>query len=138
MKEIKKLFARTLRKDQTKAEKAGWELLRNRKFRHLKFRRQHVIEGFVLDFYCHKMKLGIEIDGGIHLKQKDYDRLRQEVIESEGVAVIRITNKEISTNKKETLARLEKILVDHPVLLPLGEGVKLPNDRIPENRMRAV
>jgi len=50
MKEIKKQFAGTLRKDQTRAEKTVWELIRNRKFRGFKFRRQHVVEGFILDF----------------------------------------------------------------------------------------
>ena len=81
MKEIKRNFARILRKDQTKAEKIIWELLHNRKFMDLKFRRQHVIEGFVLDFYCHELRLGLEIDGSVHLKKKEYDALRQNIIE---------------------------------------------------------
>jgi len=110
MKEIKKVFARRLRKEQTKAEKIVWELLRNRKFKKYKFRRQHVIEGFVLDFYCHELKLGIEIDGGIHLSRKEYDELRQEVIESKGVYIIRITNNEIKENKRSILKKLETIL----------------------------
>lgn len=109
MKEIKKTFARRLRKEQTKAEKIVWELLRNRKFKKYKFRRQHVIEGFVLDFYSHELRLGIEVDGGIHLRRKDYDQLRQEVIESKGIYIIRITNKEIKQNKRSILKKLEKI-----------------------------
>ncbi|OGB90657.1 hypothetical protein A2625_04445 [candidate division WOR-1 bacterium RIFCSPHIGHO2_01_FULL_53_15] len=122
MKEIKKIFARTLRKDQTKAEKIVWELLRKRKFKNLKFRRQHVIEGFVLDFYCHELRLGIEVDGGIHLKRRDYDRLRQEVIESEGIMIIRIRNKELIGTRKMALQKLEEIIVHRSVPLPLGEG----------------
>jgi very-short-patch-repair endonuclease len=110
MKEKKKIFARTLRKEQTKAEKIVWELIRSRKFMNLKFRRQHVIEGFVLDYYCHEQKLGIEIDGGIHLKRKDYDRLRQEVIESEDINIIRITNKEIAKNKRSILDKIKKAI----------------------------
>lgn len=122
MKEIKKIFARTLRQDQTKAEKIVWELLRKRKFKNLKFRRQHVIEGFVVDFYCHEFRLGIEVDGGIHLKRKDYDRLRQAVIEAEGIKVVRIQNSEVIGNRKRALKRLEEIIDYRPIPLPLGEG----------------
>ena len=106
MKEVKKVFARQLRKEQTKAEKIVWELIRNRKFRGLKFRRQHVMEGFVLDFYCPEIKFGIEVDGGIHIKRKDYDDIRQEVIESEGITIIRITNKELLERKRSILDKL--------------------------------
>jgi len=122
MKEIKKYFARTLRKEQTKAEKIIWESIRNRKFHNLKFRRQHVIEGFVLDFYCSELKLGIEVDGGIHKKRKDYDELRQEVIESEGVLIIRITNKEIMGNKRAVLNKIEKLLGLQTTPSPSGRG----------------
>ena len=108
MKEIKRNFARILRKDQTKAEKIIWELLRNRKFMDLKFRRQHVIEGFVLDFYCHELRLGLEIDGSVHLKKKEYDALRQNIIESEGITIIRIANNEITKDKKSILVKLKK------------------------------
>ncbi len=74
----KKLFARELRKNQTKAVRIVWEYVRNRKLNNLKFRRQHVhvIEGFFVDFYCHQLKLVIEIDGKIHDKQEEYDELR--------------------------------------------------------------
>ncbi|OGC05812.1 hypothetical protein A2230_00740 [candidate division WOR-1 bacterium RIFOXYA2_FULL_36_21] len=106
MREIKRNFARALRKNQTELEKTVWGFLRNRKFMNLKFRRQHVIEGFVLDFYCHSIKLGIEIDGNIHLKRKDYDNLRQEIIESKGITIIRFSNKEIAKDKRIILTKL--------------------------------
>lgn len=125
MKEVKKEFARTLRQDQTKAEKRVWEILRNRKFNNYKFRRQHVIEGFILDFYCPALKLGVEIDGGIHARRKDYDRLRQDIIESEGITVIRITNHEILKNRGLALEKIKEKLSPYlPVPLPLGEGAK--------------
>jgi very-short-patch-repair endonuclease len=110
MKEAKKVFARQLRKEQTKAEKIVWEQIRNRKFRGLKFRRQHVIEGFVLDFYCPEVRLGIEVDGGVHLKRKDYDELRQEVIESEGITIVRITNRELLGRKRSILEKLNNVI----------------------------
>ena len=95
MEYIKKEFARILRKQQTPEEMIVWDFLRNRRFQGLKFRRQHVIEGFVVDFYCHELSLAIEIDGGIHDRQKDYDELRQGLIESRGIRFIRVRNEEI-------------------------------------------
>jgi very-short-patch-repair endonuclease len=105
------------------AEKMVWEILRNRRFNNYKFRRQHVVEGFILDFYCHELKLGIEIDGSIHIKRKNYDRLRQDIIESENITVIRITNQEIPRNRRLALEKIkEKLSLYLPVPLPLGEG----------------
>jgi len=104
---IKKVFARNLRKEQTPEEAAAWEHLRNRKFMNLKFRRQHVIEGFVVDFYCHELHLAIEIDGAVHNKQKDYDELRQMLIESEDIKFIRITNDEVHRDINILLDRIK-------------------------------
>jgi very-short-patch-repair endonuclease len=53
-------------------------------FKNLKFRRQRVIEGFVVDFYCNELKLAIEIDGKVHLRQKEYDEIRQTLLYNEG------------------------------------------------------
>jgi len=63
----------------TPAEEAAWGVLRNRGFRGLKFRRQHPIGPFVLDFYCHELRLAVEIDGGAHgsaVDHPDTGRLR--------------------------------------------------------------
>ena len=81
----KVLRARALRKELTGAEQVLWQHLRNRKFLNKKFRRQHVFCGFILDFYCPEERLGIELDGSVHLKQKDYDALRQKIIEDNEV-----------------------------------------------------
>lgn len=110
MKYIKRDFARQLRKEQTPAEKKVWELLRNRKFMGLKFRRQHVIEGFVVDFYCHEYKLAIEIDGGIHKRQRVYDELRQIEIEAKDVTFIRVTNEEIESDKTVVLKKIKEVI----------------------------
>jgi very-short-patch-repair endonuclease len=61
-----KALAAELRKNMTDAEKVLWQQLRNRKLGDLKFRRQHPVGIFILDFYCHEKKLAIEVDGGIH------------------------------------------------------------------------
>jgi very-short-patch-repair endonuclease len=99
LKQIKKEFARQLRKRQTSTEAKVWAVLKNRQCLGLKFRRQHVIEGFVVDFYCTEKRLAVEIDGGIHNQQKDYDRLRQAEIEAKSIKVIRIRNDELTSER---------------------------------------
>src|SRR3989338_967715 len=88
-------FARFLRKEQTKAELTMWWLLRNRWFLGYKFRRQYIVCGFILDFYCPTHRLGIELDGPIHLAQVDYDKERQRIIEEQGIKIIRFTNEQL-------------------------------------------
>ena len=82
----------------------------------LKFRRQHVIEGFVVDFYCDEHRLAIEIDGGIHNQKmrRDYDKLRQAELESEDVKFIRITNEEINKDENILLNRIKSAILPSP------------------------
>jgi len=109
---IKKEFSRALRKNHTLAENIIWEKLRNRQFNNLKFRRQHVIEGFVLDFYCNELNLGIEVDGDIHNNefQKGYDDLRQEIIESKGITMLRVSNDEVLNDVNSLLIKIGEYL----------------------------
>jgi very-short-patch-repair endonuclease len=98
--------ARRLRKNQTKAEEILWNRLRNRRFLNQKFLRQHPIRFqienserfFVADFFCAKNKLVIEIDGGIHFRQKNHDQFRDLIIHELGFQIIRVTNKMIEEN----------------------------------------
>ena len=120
MKEIKKEFSRQLRKEHRWEENKVWQYLRDGKFLNLKFRRQHVIEGFIVDFYCHELKLVIEVDGPIHLRQKEYDRERQTIIGSKGYTFIRVTNKEVNQTIRTLLSKIKKLYDNSP--LPLGEG----------------
>ena len=87
--------ARELRKNSTPAEKILWNHLRNRQLYGLKFRRQHPIPPFIVDFYCAKIHLVIEVDGEIHNFQQDQDQSRQEWLEENGYKVIRFTNDQI-------------------------------------------
>lgn len=82
----------------------------------IKFRRQHVIEGFVVDFYCDEHRLAIELDGGIHNKpiRKDYDDLRQMELEAKGLRFIRITNEEINTSEHVLFDRIKAALLPSP------------------------
>lgn len=92
-----KTRARYLRKIETRAEKLLWIRLRNRQVAGFKFRRQHPIGYFVSDFYCHEIKLIIELEGKIHDKkeQKEYDKLRKELIETWGYKIINFRNRQI-------------------------------------------
>ncbi len=82
---LKKQISQAFRKQPTESERLLWEKLRGRHFMGLKFRRQYVFKGFVLDFFCPQVNLAIEIDGGIHDMQKVYDRNRQELLELRGI-----------------------------------------------------
>lgn len=88
--------SRELRRDGTDSENLVWGMVRDRKVLGYKFRRQHVIRGFILDFYCAELKLALEIDGKIHDGQKDQDRLRQEALERLGIEFLRIPSDEIN------------------------------------------
>jgi very-short-patch-repair endonuclease len=92
--------AKELRQNPTEAENILWQLLRSNKMLGLRFKHQHPISIFIADFYCHKLKLVIEVDGEIHQteKNKEYDENRTAELESYGITVIRFTNKEILEN----------------------------------------
>jgi very-short-patch-repair endonuclease len=77
----------------------------------LKFRRQHVIEGFIVDLYCHQVRLAIEIDGMVHKRQRDYDELRQNLIEDEGINLIRVSNVEIEKDINNLLERIRDSVI---------------------------
>jgi very-short-patch-repair endonuclease len=92
-------FARELRQPQTPAETTLWRYLRNRNLEY-KFRRQHPIEFFIIDFYCAEAKLLIEIDGDSHFQkaQMEYDQARTGYLETLGYKVIRFTNDDVRYN----------------------------------------
>ena len=85
-----------LRNRETEAEKLLWEELRGNKVNGLKFRRQHPVSLFIADFYCHKLKLVVEIDGEYHFTKEQIlkDKERTEILNSNGLEVIRFKNEE--------------------------------------------
>ncbi|MBN1291400.1 MAG: DUF559 domain-containing protein [Candidatus Latescibacteria bacterium] len=103
MKNLIRETIRSLRNNSTQAENIFWERVRNRKIHGCKFLRQHPIrfeiDGkrrfFVADFYCADYKIVVEIDGAIHNRQKDYDKLRTYIIENKGLRVIRFKNDDV-------------------------------------------
>jgi very-short-patch-repair endonuclease len=106
-----KVRAKYLRKKETQAEKILWTRLRNRQVDDLKFRRQHPIGYFVPDFYCHEIKLIIELEGKIHDKkeQKEYDKLRKEFIDVWGYSIIEFKNEQIYNNIEKVLQTIIEI-----------------------------
>ncbi|MEX2026571.1 MAG: DUF559 domain-containing protein [Pirellulaceae bacterium] len=102
-----KANARLLRKDSTFPERLLWSRLRGGRLGGLKFRRQHSVGDFVVDFYCHEHALAIELDGESHSGRAEYDQERQAVIEQWGVRVVRYGNDDIL---QDLDAVLEQIL----------------------------
>ena len=90
-------LARTLRRESTAAEDLLWHHLRNRALAGLKFRRQQAMGPYILDFYCHKRGLAIEVDGGQHFEpeQEARDQERSRWLESAGLRVLRFSNSEV-------------------------------------------
>jgi very-short-patch-repair endonuclease len=85
-------FAKQLRREMTPAERRLWKALRRNALDGFHFRRQQVIEGYIADFYCDVAKLAIELDGGVHQEQWQYDESRDKAIAGMGVRVLRISN----------------------------------------------
>ncbi len=100
--------ARRLRRDSTDPESTLWNLIRNRQLLGFKFRRQVPVGKYIADFACLERKLIIELDGGQHQEQTDYDTERTEWLESQGYNVIRFWNSEI---QEEIEGVLDKILL---------------------------
>ncbi len=104
--------AKELRKCMTEHEKILWSFLRNRQMDGMQFRRQHPYGFYILDFYCFKANLVIEIDGLIHLGHIDYDIERTRYLESSGLNVIRFTNEDIEKKIEWVLSRIQEYLCD--------------------------
>ncbi len=110
--------AKEMRKNPTKAEAALWELLRKKDFVY-KFRRQHPIHKYIVDFVCLEKKLIIEVDGNIHEHQLDQDDERQlQLEEKKGFKVVRFSNDEVLNNIEEVKTKIREMLSS----LPSGEG----------------
>jgi very-short-patch-repair endonuclease len=129
--EGKHSFARSLRRNQTDAERCLWNLLRAGQVNGLKFRRQHPIGSYIVDFYCATHRLIIELDGGQHAEEAERDALRTRWLNLHGYRVLRFWNHEVLTQSE---AVLEAILLaaknPHPTPLPGRERefpAEIPN-----------
>jgi type I restriction enzyme R subunit len=108
--------ARELRKSQTPAEQILWEMVRDRRFLNLKFRRQHQIGDYIADFYCHDLKLIIELDGSVHMLSdvEKKDTKRDNYLRSLGFKLVRIQNQTILDNPDNVLELIQEILPSPP------------------------
>ncbi|WP_421943037.1 endonuclease domain-containing protein [Pedobacter sp.] len=102
-------FSKVLRKVGTDAEDILWQALRRKRLSSFKFRRQHPLDKYIADFYCHEAKLVIEVDGGIHNNpdNKEYDNNRGYELEQLGIKVLRFTNEEVSNNLEMVLNEIK-------------------------------
>jgi very-short-patch-repair endonuclease len=99
--------ARELRHNPTPAERHAWTLLRNRGILGLKFRRQHVLHGFIVDFYCPSERIVIELEGDVYdaEAQRDYDQARAGFLQAAGYRVIRVRNRDASREHLQAALR---------------------------------
>ncbi len=102
--------ARDNRRMLTPAEKILWEKLRNYQLCGYKFRRQHPIGSYIVDFYCPAKHLGIEVDGDSHEEQIEYDRKRTAILNKFGINVIRLTNQQVHEGVEAVLNEIQKVL----------------------------
>lgn len=101
-----KPHARRMRKKPTNAENLLWNEIKNKKLNGIKFRRQHALGYFIVDFYTRDFNLIIEIDGSIHEGKVEEDKDRQTFLERSDFKVIRFRNEEIQNSMKSVLERI--------------------------------
>ena len=104
--------ARELRNNSTPSESALWEYLKTKPYG-IKFRRQHPYSNYILDFYCHSLKLVIELDGSIHSQPviKVNDEKRQQHLETDGLTVLRFTNDVVETDFEGVKKEIENFII---------------------------
>lgn len=117
-------YAQEMRRNPTESEKTLWEILR--KFRHKGyiFRRQHPVDIFIADFYCHKLKLIIEVDGDVHDSDQamEYDDGRSAELEKYGLNIIRFTNDQVLKETDSVTFQIQNYIARLTSPSPPGEG----------------
>jgi very-short-patch-repair endonuclease len=119
--------AQELRRNMTFAERRLWHRLRTNKLDGFHFRRQQIIDGFIVDFYCHAAGLVVELDGAIHDKQVEYDTERERVLEARGLRILRFRNEEVLMDIESVLTRIRAACwagMDDPSPCPPSLGGK--------------
>ncbi|PKL39643.1 MAG: hypothetical protein CVV44_05325 [Spirochaetae bacterium HGW-Spirochaetae-1] len=99
-------LARGMRISLTYAENLLWEQIRKRKLGGYRFRCQHPVYRYILDFYCHEKKLAVEVDGEIHNRRKDYDEYRDMFLQGVDIKTLRISNREIENSIDNVLKKI--------------------------------
>jgi very-short-patch-repair endonuclease len=107
---VRRGLARQFRQQPTPAEKAFWELVRDHRFDGYQFRRQHPLGSYIADFYRPKLRLAVELDGGIHKMQIESDRDRDNNLAVYGIHVVRIKNEELLTDPQGALNKIRLMI----------------------------
>jgi very-short-patch-repair endonuclease len=107
-------FARQLRREMTDAERCRWKHLRAHRFASEKFRRQEPIGPYIVGFVSHRSRLIIELDGGQHAVQVEYDGVRTGWLESRGYRVVRFWNNQVLTETESVLEAIALVLAPSP------------------------
>ena len=102
-----------LRKNITPSEELLWNKLKGKQVLGVRFRRQHPISKYIVDFYCHAAKLVVELDGKIHLAKKESDRERTKEIEDLGLRIIRFSNKEVEGSIDNLVSKITSVVKDN-------------------------
>jgi len=105
-----KQLARQLRRDMTDAERQLWAKLRKKQLKGYQFYRQKPVGDYIVDFFCPRVKLVIEVDGRQHFsdEMREYDRIREDFLSSLGLRVLRFTNTEVLTHTEKVIKSIER------------------------------
>ena len=111
-----KLLRQTLRNNATSPEAILWRALKGKQLDGLKFRRQFGVGPYVLDFYCPEIRLGIELDGGVHKTSytHEYDEMRTRFMAENGIRVMRFDNEVVYNNIEGIIEAIKNACSDHP------------------------
>lgn len=123
----KQELARQLRQNMTPAERLLWQELRANRLDGYHFRRQQIIDGFIVDFYCHRAALIVEVDGPVHDTQKEADAGREAVLQGRGLSILRFTNQQVMNDMSFVLREIRVYLQSGPTPQPppkLGGGAE--------------
>jgi very-short-patch-repair endonuclease len=102
--------AKELRREMTPAEKILWQEVRAKKLG-VRFRRQQIIQGFIVDFYCHKAALVVEVDGDIHDLQQEEDARREKALRELGLRIVRFKNDEVVRNVSAVMGKIRELIM---------------------------
>jgi very-short-patch-repair endonuclease len=102
--------ARELRQKMTPAERRLWQQLRANRLDNWHFRRQQIIDGFIVDFYCHRAGLVIEVDGPIHEDQQEADAEREAILRARELTILRFTNRQVMNDMPSVLQEIRSVL----------------------------
>lgn len=119
-----KTFRKHLRNEGTPAEAVLWRMLKEKQVFGLKFRRQHSVESYILDFYCPSLHLAIELDGEVHTVREDYDEKRTMFLNKEGIYVLRFENRVVFENPQTIIDEIQRVMKSRvlPTTSPCGDS----------------